>query len=266
MRVFVPLEKAFRRLRNKFAARLYEAGVRFKWLKKPAIQQRYEDEQRRFEALGGVITHRFPFLADYEDRAGTAKGHYFHQDLLVASFIHAKNPRRHVDIGSRIDGFVAHVAAFRKIEVIDLRDLGDTGHGNILFVKADIMDDANIEKGITDSISCLHALEHFGLGRYGDQLDPHGHMKGFRNIVRMLQRGGTLYISFPIGRTNEVHFNAHRVFDPWEIFSWIQPEDQLTLERFDYVDDEGSIHTNVDVRRHRPATTYGCGIYTFSKA
>jgi hypothetical protein len=32
--------------------------------------------------------------------------------------------------------------------------------------------------GYCDSLSCLHALEHFGLGRYGDPIDPRGHEKG----------------------------------------------------------------------------------------
>ena len=37
---------------------------------------------------------------------------------------------------------------------------------------------------VCDSISCLHALEHFGLGRYNDPLDPNGHLKGFNNISK----------------------------------------------------------------------------------
>lgn len=227
--------------------------------------RRYQDEMKRFQDMGGAVSHHFPILTDYEDQAGTATGHYFHQDLLVASLIHAKNPQRHIDIGSRIDGFVAHVAAFRKIEVLDVRELADTGHANISFLKANLMDESSAQSGITDSISCLHALEHFGLGRYGDPLDPDGHLKGFRNIVRMLKPGGMLYISFPIGKGNEVHFNAHRVFDPMEIFNWIADEDQLPLVRFDYVDDRGDLHQDVDLKADRPDVSYGCGIYAFRK-
>ena len=266
MRVFGSFEEAIRKIRDRVIARPCETNVPPAETGMTPLERRYEEERRRFTELGGIVTHRYPLLTDYDDAAGTASGHYFHQDLLVASFIHARNPRRHVDVGSRIDGFVAHVAAFRTIEVLDLRDLPNTGHDNIVFVKANLMDDASVEARGADSISCLHALEHFGLGRYGDPLDPDGHLKGFRNLVRMLQPGGTLYISFPIGRANEVHFNAHRVFDPLEIFRWIRPEDGLSLTRFDYVDDRGRIHTNVDVRMDPPATTYGCGIYTFCKA
>ena len=104
---------------------------------------------------------------------------------------------------------------------MDVRDLKGTGHENISFIKADLMNKDSAQNNITDSISCLHAIEHFGLGRYGDPVDPDGHIKGFNNILRMLKPGGNLYMSFPIANHNEVHFNAHRVFHPQDIFTWV---------------------------------------------
>jgi len=220
---------------------------------------------RAFKKMGGTIAYAYPIVSDFDDQAGSASGHYFHQDLLVASLIHDANPTRHIDIGSRIDGFVAHVASFRKIEVMDVRKLRNTTHPNISFLQANLMDAGNAHEHISDSISCLHAIEHFGLGRYGDPIDPNGHTKGFNNIVRMLKPGGVLYISFPIGKTNEVYFNAHRVFHPRDIFSWPNPQHQLDLVRFDYVDDNGDLHRNADVKNAAPDVEYGCGIYTFRK-
>jgi hypothetical protein len=105
-------------------------------------------------------------LGDFSDSVGVVSRHYFHQDLVVAGYIFASNSERHIDVGSRVDGFVAHVASFRVIEVIDVRPLPVTTHSNIQFFKADLMHDVGSE--LTDSLSCLHALEHFGLGRYGD--------------------------------------------------------------------------------------------------
>ena len=226
---------------------------------------RYRKHYKEFRRLGGNITKRYPILSDFNDQAGYAKGHYFHQDLLVAGLIHQKKPNRHIDIGSRVDGFVAHVASYRKIEVIDVRELGDTGHSNIVFTKADLMDEKNPPNQITDSLSCLHVIEHFGLGRYGDPLDPLGHIKGFNNILKMLKMNGTLYISFPIGKKNEVHFNAHRVFHPTDILHWADNKDSIRLERFDFVDDNGDLHQKMDVEKINIDMTYGCGIYTFTK-
>ena len=208
----------------------------------------------------------FPILYDFADQAGSARGHYFHQDLLVASFIHEAKPTRHIDVGSRIDGFVAHVAAFREIEIVDVRPLGDCGHRNIRFLRADLMDEQNAPEEIADSISCLHAIEHFGLGRYTDPIDPVGHLKGYANLVRMLKPGGTLYISFPIAAQTHTCFNAHRVFEPKEILSWPTGGCKLELMRFDHVDDAGELHHDIDLATSKLAPVYGCGIYVFRKS
>ncbi len=132
---------------------LFNTGIDLGRLMALRYYPKYFAQYRAFAKLNGVITHRFPILTDYNDQAGAAGGHYFHQDLLVASLIHAANPHRHIDIGSRIEGFVAHVASFRKIEVMDIRDLQDTGHPNISFLKADLMDETNARANLTDSIT-----------------------------------------------------------------------------------------------------------------
>lgn len=222
---------------------------------------RYLDDRDAFLAAGGRIAREHAIFADYDDQAGTARGHYFHQDLLVAGFVHRAAPRRHVDVGSRVDGFVAHVAAFREIEIIDIRPLAPTGHERIRYVQADLMRLDESMVGCCDSLSCLHAIEHFGLGRYGDPVDPQGHLKGFANLVRMLEPGGTLYISFPIGEPG-VHFNAHRVFGAAEVLEW--SAGTMDLVRFDYVDDAGDLHLEQHVDAV-PKLEYGCGIYTLRK-
>lgn len=224
---------------------------------------RYWSQRRQWRKKGGNITRNYRILTDYADAAGAARGHYYHQDLLVASLISTANPQRHVDIGSRIDGFVAHVASFREIEVFDIRALDESRHCNIKFVQKDLMD--HRDDDITDSISCLHAIEHFGLGRYGDPIDPGGHLKGVKNIARMLKPGGTLYISFPIGFADAVHFNAHRVFHPESLFEWEGIKDVMDLQRFDWVDATGEINLNAEVNDAVDAVKYGCGIYTFKK-
>ena len=88
--------------------------------------------------------NRFPFGSNrpiFDDRyaeSGAASGHYFHQDLVVARKIYENKPVRHVDIGSRTDGFVAHVAVFREIEVFDIREQ-KSNVKNIIFKQADLM-------------------------------------------------------------------------------------------------------------------------------
>ncbi|MFA7289819.1 MAG: hypothetical protein WC055_13160 [Melioribacteraceae bacterium] len=134
------------------------------------------------------ITKIFPCLIDRVLESGTAKGHYFHQDLVIARRIFQNQPTKHIDIGSRIDGFVAHVATFRPIIIMDVRNL-KSDIRNIEFVQMDLMEELSEEfEGFCDSISSLHAIEHFGLGRYGDSVNYNGHLIGFDNIYKMLKK------------------------------------------------------------------------------
>ena len=223
---------------------------------------KYLADASAFRKSGGKITRVFPIINEYRESAGIMGGHYFHQDLLVAQLIHERNPRKHLDIGSRIDGFVTHVASFREIEVLDIRQLKVNAHPRIKFSQFDLMRADNLIP-ITDSISCLHTIEHFGLGRYGDKIDPNGHIIGFNNLIKLLEVGGFLYISFPVGRQTEVHFNAHRMFEPREILNW--SAGKVELIRFDLVDDKGELHKDLNLKSVNLDFNYGCGIYTFQK-
>ena len=206
-----------------------------------------------------------PVLNEFSGNAAILPGHYFNQDLLVASLIADAKPLRHIDVGSSIAGFVAHVASFREIEILDIRPLAGLDHPQITFLQRDLMAADPNNRNITDSLSCLHTIEHFGLGRYGDQIDPEGHLKGFQNLVDMIKPGGTLYISFPIGTDNAVHFNAHRVFHPLSILDWPLRDGPLTLKEFSFEDDAHKLHKDVPLDASVPDLIYGCGIYSFQK-
>ncbi len=226
---------------------------------------RYLRELRAWKRQGGQVSSLYPVLSNWSDEAGSASGAYFHQDMLVARLIHAMQPSRHLDVGSRIDGFVAHVAVFRAIDVLDIRPMRSTIH-NVRFIQGDLLRSAGTFASSTDSLSCLHAIEHFGLGRYGDPIDPQGHLKGFRCLIDMLKVNGTLYLSFPIGQS-VVEYNAHRVFDSQEVFSWPGSE-LLRLKRFDFIDDAGALYEDVprdDIGRRCSNVGHGCGIYTFTR-
>jgi len=207
----------------------------------------------------------YPCLQDRNEGAGTDSGHYFHQDLLVAGKIFKKNPQRHVDIGSRLDGFVAHVATFREIEVLDIREVRSRIQ-NVTFRRMDLMDRDSRLINYCDSVSCLHALEHFGLGRYGDRLDINGHLIGWKNIHQLLIKGGTFYLSVPIGK-QRIEFNAHRVFSLEYLVNLCQG--LYTIGSFSYVDDAGDLVLNAPLTPENIASNfnchYGCGIFELTK-
>jgi len=197
--------------------------------------------------------------------SGSATGHYFHQDLLAEGKIFKNNPLRHVDIGSRIDGFVAHVASFREVEVFDIRELGSR-IPNVIFRRFDLMDRNFPLRDYCDSVSCLHALEHFGLGRYGDRLDYNGYLQGWENIYTMLQQGGKLYFSVPIG-PQRIEFNAHRVFSMPYLLDMIKAK--YRIDSFSYVDDKGDLVVGAGLEEEAVQKNfschYGCGIFELTK-
>lgn len=204
-------------------------------------------------------------LSDRFTEAGVARGHYFHQDLLVARRIFHNAPEKHVDVGSRIDGFVAHVAAFREIEVFDVRPVTSPAI-NIRFRQVDMMDSLSDSlKNYCDSVSCLHAMEHFGLGRYGDRIDFEGHLKGFSNLEKLLVSGGKMYLSVPIGE-QRIEFNAHRVFSVSYLFSLTSG---FEVDSFSFVDDSGNLHQDVPLTSRDIEANfgcrYGCGIVEMTK-
>ena len=219
---------------------------------------RFARDLRRFRRLSGgaapTLGKLYPCLHDWVEASGCAAGAYFHQDLFVAQRVFAAKPRRHIDIGSRVDGFVAHVATCREIEVIDVRPNRSSAKG-IVFHSADILDPAFDWRQVADSVSCLHALEHFGLGRYADRIDPDGHIKGFQKLAALLEPGGTLYLSVPVG-PERIEFNAHRVFPITAISALLNSD--FDLIDFALVDDEGELRLGLDVSSKAAQTNFGC--------
>src|SRR5581483_11340609 len=229
------LFRSIHRVAQLFGADASRAAMTIRYL------PRYFHEYRRFKALlqqtgdSFPMTKLYPCPFDRVQDSGETTSQYLLQDLYVANRVYMNNPRRHVDVGSRIDGFVTHVASFRELEVFDVRPLSPPPF-HVTFTRADLTSTAFGFDEYCDSVSCLHALEHFGLGRYGDPLDADGHKKGLHNLWRMLEHGGTLYLSVPIG-PQRIEFNAHRVFsDPYllELF-----RDRFVVVGFSLIDDSG---------------------------
>lgn len=210
-----------------------------------------------------------PCLHDRDDEAGRTKSDYFLQDLLVAREIYKTNPLKHVDIGSRIDGFVAHVASYRDCEVFDIRSITNKVPG-VNFIKADLMSDELFavckEHDYCDSLSCLHAIEHFGLGRYGDSLSANGYKDGIKNMARLLSVEGIMYLSTPIGR-ERVEFNANWIFNPKTIVD-ICESSGLVLEKLLVLNGNGAVEEfspNTDSFKALELREYALGIFFFKK-
>ena len=229
-----------------------------------------------YHFVGGIIKYRtlergmntgfplrlgltYPCYLDRYEMAGSLPKHYFWQDIWGARKVFQSGVKLHYDIGSRLDGFIAHCLPFCNVVMLDIRPLPINIEG-LKFQQVDCMNMEQIEDGAISSLSCFHAAEHFGLGRYGDSIDPLGHTKVISEIKRVVGPGGQILFSVPIGH-QRLEFNGHRIFDPMTI---IRLFEGFEVIEFSVVDDDDVLHENVSPENYRELK-YGCGLYHFKK-
>ena len=218
----------------------------------------YNKLNKRPEFSYDPIRKRF-YARDRVSQAGSVN-HYFWQDLWAAKHIFYNKPEVHYDIGSRVDGFIANLLSFgQKVNLIDVRPL-DARIPGLSFTCADATELNEIEDESIRSLSALCSLEHFGLGRYGDTIDPEACFKCFDAIQRKVAIGGDIYIAVPVGRQG-VEFNAHRVFYAETI---IKEFSKCHLVEFSI--DYGT-HIEYDTSLHRldDAKDYEFGLFYFRR-
>ena len=235
--------------------------VLMKWRGIPSYLRNIFSFRSSYQAgVPGIVISKL-YYTTYEKYmpGGSVGGHYFLQDIWAAKKIYDAGINQHVDIGSRIDGFVAHILPFCHVEYIDIREI-DSPFTNLIFKKGSILDLPYQDDSIA-SLSCLHVIEHIGLGRYGDPIDPEGHVKAANELVRVLQPDGKLLLGTPIGRES-LYFDAHRVFF---VETVLQMFSALKLESFSFIDDEGKrIFDNPDTA-YVNNCKFGCGLFVFTK-
>jgi len=217
----------------------------------------YQRLSRSSEARFGVDWgDRYPCLDDYT--ATTAfDAHYLYHPAWAARIIAATKPALHIDIASKLD-FSAMLSAFVPTEFYDFRP-ADVTLSHLVSRRADLtalpFPDASVA-----SLSCMHVVEHVGLGRYGEPLDPDGDLKAIAELKRVLAPRGSLLFVVPAGKPR-LQFNAHRIYSFEQIASYFG---ELKLQRFALVDDRGHFTDDADPALVREQQ-YGCGCWWFMK-
>ncbi|MBL0919593.1 MAG: DUF268 domain-containing protein [Hydrogenophaga sp.] len=183
--------------------------------------------------------------------------HYFYQAAWLARQLASAPPAKHLDIGSDVK-LIGTLSAFVPTEFMDFRPLDATLTG-LECTRGDILALPMADDSVT-SVSCLHVVEHIGLGRYGDPIDPEGSRKAIAELERVLAHGGRLFLSVPVGR-ERICFNAHRVFATKTIVDLFG---KLNLISFSLVDDTGRFWPDCSPDRAN-GLDYGCGMFVLEK-
>lgn len=205
-----------------------------------------------------------PYLHDRFAYSGEL-GEYFYQDQLVASKVYKDEPDHHLDVGSRIDGFILALTSTRHVNVLDIRALPQKVN-NLRFIKGNICDPPSNLFNKFDYVTCLHTIEHIGLGRYGDPFDLDGWVQCLEGLSSLLMNNGTLFLSAPCSRKQSIYFNAHRLFNPVTIPAKAREYNLILKEFYILVNGEiqgpfGSTDQNLSSFDH----SYGLLIYRFQK-
>lgn len=183
--------------------------------------------------------------------------HYFFQGNWLARRLVHNLPAQHVDVGSSILT-IGVLSAYVPTIFVDYRPLAARQSG-LMPVGGDITRLPFADASLT-SVSCLHVIEHIGLGRYGDRIDATGARCAANELQRVIAPGGRLFLSAPIGR-ERVCFNAHRVFSVTTILTMFPG---LRLFKFSYIDDAGQLHQDADPSNEL-SLDYGCGLFELVK-
>ena len=186
--------------------------------------------------------------------------HYVYHPAWAVRVLARIGPASHVDISSTLN-FSTMLSAFIPVKFYDYR-MANLSLSNLTSESADLTA-LPFENDSIESLSCMHTVEHVGLGRYGDSLDPEGDLKAINELKRVVAPGGNLLFVVPVGKS-KVMFNAHRIYSYEQI---IEQFDGFELEEFSLIPDDalargmilGASPEEVDRQ------TYGCGCFWFKK-
>ncbi len=205
------------------------------------------------------VSNLQPILTDKTDTT-LFEPHYVYHPAWAARIVAKTNPEKHVDISSMLQ-FSTIVSAFVPVEFYDYRP-ADLKLSGLTSQPGDLTNLPFPTNSVT-SLSCMHTLEHIGLGRYGDPIDPKGDTKAASELGRVLAPNGSFIFVTPVGKS-KLQFNAHRIYSYEQVLA-LFPD--LKLVEFSLVPDnfrEVGFIENADPNLVKDQD-WGCGCFHFTK-
>lgn len=187
--------------------------------------------------------------------------HYIYHPAWAARVIARTSPARHIDISSTLH-FSTMLSAFVETEFYDYRP-AEVELDRFYSAKADLTQ-LFFEDDSVPSLSCMHTVEHIGLGRYGDPIDYDADLKAMKELARVLAPGGNLLFVTPIGKEDKIHFNAHRIYTARAIKTCFETFG-LRLREFTYLAQKSGGLRVEQIETFQTTDSYGCGCFWFTK-
>lgn len=206
------------------------------------------------------LTDAYPCIRDKTIKTGFDRHYVFHTSW-AARKVKEINPAFHIDISSSLY-FCGIVSAFVPIKFYDYRP-AELNLSGLTSEHGDLMNLPFADNSV-DSISCMHTIEHIGLGRYGDPIDPEGDLKAIKELIRVTKPGGSILFVTPIGGKAMIEYNAHRIYTYDYILEYFKG---LELAEFSLIPESGNyggLITNAK-KEQADKEKYGCGCFWFKK-
>jgi SAM-dependent methyltransferase len=201
------------------------------------------------------ISDFHPCLLDKTIKTGF-DSHYVYHTSWAARKVKEINPPKHIDISSSLY-FSGIVSAFIPIDFYDYRPANLKLSG-LKSMRADLNTLPFADASVV-SISCMHTVEHIGLGRYGDKIDPNGDAKAIAELKRVVSKNGSLLFVVPVGAP-KIEFNAHRIYSYEQISEYFS---DMKLREFSLITDEADFIENADPALVKEQK-YACGCFWFT--
>lgn len=218
--------------------------------------QTFKDLSQGKERFSLLWEDKYPCLNENTKKT-KFDAHYIYHPAWAARILAQTKPEKHTDISSTLH-FCTIISAFIPTEFYDFRP-AQLNLNNLISKKADLTN-LPFKDGSIRSLSCMHTVEHIGLGRYGDELDPDGDLKAMSELQRVLAKDGSLLFVVPIGQP-KIMFNAHRIYSFDQIKEYFK---DLKLEDFSLIIDDGNFIQKSD-KETADRQKYGCGCFWFKK-
>ncbi len=198
----------------------------------------------------------YPCLYDNTTYTGF-DAHYIYHPAWAIRIIKKIGPSKHIDISSTLH-FCSTISAFYKTEFYDYRP-ASLNLSDLVSMEGDL-NNLPFKANSVECLSCMHTIEHIGLGRYGDTLDSNGDLKAIRELQRVTKIGGNLLIVTPVGKPR-IQFNAHRIYS-FEMIHELFGD--FELQDFSLVKDDQTFIENANPLLVKDQA-YGCGCFWYKK-